>query len=382
METPPSRVLQCFQEGAENPKSAACQAAKAIGGSQQFYDWNGVNQGSANGNHRAVVPDGQLCSGGNSHFKGLDVARGDWPAATLVPDRNGNYEFSYVGTAPHATKSFEFYVTRDGYDPAKPLKWSDLESSPFCTTGNLPLQNGRYKMTCQLPKKTGKHVIYNIWQRSDSQEAFYACIDVNLKGGNVVSSWKEVGPVSAKQALTPQSKVTLRVFDKTDPNAYRDLESHSVTLVAGQTAAADWPYYLAGKVNVSSSLVQMGAIDANGNVQAARGADANKVFRRADAGDKIGFNVDIAVAPVPVDPPKPVEPPKPPADNGGSTGGVTTQYTYPQGLGGYVAGTAVKGTDGKAYACKPWPYTGWCNGSSMYYAPGTGLAWKEAWDLK
>lgn len=59
METPPSRVYGCFLEGPENPKSAACKAAVAAGGTQALYDWNGVNQGNANGNHQAVVPDGQ-----------------------------------------------------------------------------------------------------------------------------------------------------------------------------------------------------------------------------------------------------------------------------------------------------------------------------------
>ncbi len=38
-------------------------------------------------------------------------------------------------------------------------------------------------MNCPLPQgKTGKHVIYNVWQRSDSPEAFYACIDVSFSG--------------------------------------------------------------------------------------------------------------------------------------------------------------------------------------------------------
>ncbi len=43
----------------------------------------------------------------------------------------------------------------------------------------MTLDNGYYNMSCPLPQgKTGKHLIYNIWQRSDSQEAFYTCMDV------------------------------------------------------------------------------------------------------------------------------------------------------------------------------------------------------------
>ncbi len=180
IETPISRVYNCYLEGPENPQSAACQAVVAVGGKQPLYDWNAVNR-LAGGNHRAIIPDGQLCSAGNEKYKGLDLARDDWPTQTMTGDANGNYEFVYYATAPHSTAYFEFYVTKDGYDPLQPLKWSDLENEPFCRITSVTLQNGRYKMTCPLPQnKSGKHVIYNIWQRDDSDEAFYACSDVQF----------------------------------------------------------------------------------------------------------------------------------------------------------------------------------------------------------
>jgi len=36
---------------------------------------------------------------------------------------------------------------------------------------------------------------------------------------------------------------------------------------------------------------------------------------------------------------------------------------------------------GNAYECKPYPYTGWCNGAAWAYAPGTGTYWQDAWTL-
>lgn len=50
-EEPLSRVYGCYLEGPENPMSAACQDAVAIGGMQALYDWHEVNQSQANGNH-------------------------------------------------------------------------------------------------------------------------------------------------------------------------------------------------------------------------------------------------------------------------------------------------------------------------------------------
>jgi chitinase len=48
--------------------------------------------------------------------------------------------------------------------------------------------------------------------------------------------------------------------------------------------------------------------------------------------------------------------------------------------GGYVAGSRVKNA-GNQYECKPYPFTGWCNGAAWAYAPGTGAHWQDAWTL-
>ncbi len=33
------------------------------------------------------------------------------------------------------------------------------------------------------------------------------------------------------------------------------------------------------------------------------------------------------------------------------------------------------------YECKPYPFTGWCNGAAWAYAPGTVRYWQDAWIL-
>lgn len=174
MTDPVSRVAACYAEGPEAPKSAACKAAVAASGGQAFYDWNAVNIANAAGQSKSLIPDGQLCSAGNSKYKGLDLARADWPASPLAP---GAHTFRYKGTAPHKG-SFELYVTKDGYDPSKPLKWSDLEAAPFAKVTDPGMQNGDYVFSGTVPNKTGRHLIYSVWQRSDSPEAFYTCSDV------------------------------------------------------------------------------------------------------------------------------------------------------------------------------------------------------------
>ncbi|QNP62557.1 lytic polysaccharide monooxygenase auxiliary activity family 9 protein [Streptomyces genisteinicus] len=174
MTDPVSRISACFAEGPENPVSAACKALVAAGGPQPLYDWNEVNIANAAGNHRQLIPDGKLCSAGRDKYKGLDAARADWPSSAMSA---GNRTFTYKATAPHKG-TFSLYVTKEGYDPSKPLAWSDLEEKPFAEVTDPKLENGSYAFTGVVPNRTGRHLIYSIWQRSDSPEAFYTCSDV------------------------------------------------------------------------------------------------------------------------------------------------------------------------------------------------------------
>lgn len=47
---------------------------------------------------------------------------------------------------------------------------------------------------------------------------------------------------------------------------------------------------------------------------------------------------------------------------------------------GYVEGSQVK-NGSNIYQCRAWPNSGWCNGASWAYAPGTGTYWTDAWTL-
>ncbi|MEU0456187.1 lytic polysaccharide monooxygenase [Streptomyces sp. NPDC006129] len=179
MGDPVSRVSQCYAEGPESPKSAACGAAVAAGGTQALYDWNGIRIGDAAGRHRQLIPDGKLCSAGNEQFKGLDLARADWPATSV---KSGAHTFKYRVTAPHKG-TFTVYLTKPGYDPAQPLAWHDLDlEHPVATATDPAATGGFYTFSGRLPERSGKHLLYAVWQRSDSPEAFYSCSDVSFGG--------------------------------------------------------------------------------------------------------------------------------------------------------------------------------------------------------
>ena len=181
MGDPVSRVSQCYAENPESPKSVVCKAVVAAGGTQALYDWNGIRIGDANGQHQTLIPDGKLCSANNDEFKGLDLAREDWPATSVS---SGAYTFKYRVTAPHKG-TFKVYVTKAGYDPSRPLAWADLDlQNPVATATDPTASGGFYTFSGTLPQRSGKQLLYAIWQRSDSPEAFYSCSDITYGGSD------------------------------------------------------------------------------------------------------------------------------------------------------------------------------------------------------
>ncbi|MFJ2744105.1 lytic polysaccharide monooxygenase [Streptomyces sp. NPDC087440] len=232
MTDPVSRVSACYAEGPESPDSAACKAAVAASGVQAFYDWNAVNIANAAGNHKALIPDGKLCSAGNDKYKGLDLPRADWPSSKLSA---GKHTFRYKGTAPHKG-SFELYVTKDGYDPTKPLKWSDLEAKPFAKVTDPQMQGGDYVFDGTLPDKSGRHLVYSIWQRSDSPEAFYTCSDV-VFGKDTGGKGTDAGAPPAPTASAPSDKDIAAGADKSTVEHKGHGDNDHKTGAGAQTAA-------------------------------------------------------------------------------------------------------------------------------------------------
>ncbi|AXG82972.1 lytic polysaccharide monooxygenase [Streptomyces paludis] len=189
---PASRTFMCWRDGLTStgeikPINPACKAAVAESGTTPLYNWFSVLRSDGAGRTKGFIPDGQQCSGGNTTFSGYNAARNDWPLTHLTS--GASLDFSYNAWAAHPGW-FYVYVTKDGFDPTKTFTWDMLESSPFLTvdhpavTGQVGTVEGAYKWKGNLPSgKSGRHIIYMVWQRSDSNETFYSCSDVVFDGG-------------------------------------------------------------------------------------------------------------------------------------------------------------------------------------------------------
>jgi chitin-binding protein len=207
---PGARTFLCWKDGLSStgqilPNNPACTAAVNQGGANPLYNWFGVLRSDAAGRTTGFVPDGQLCSGGNTTYSAYNLARNDWPLTHLTA--GGNIEFRYSNWAHHPG-TFYFYVTRDSWSPTRALNWSDLETTPFLTVTNPPQRgavgtnDGHYYFSGNLPSgKSGRHIIYSRWVRSDSAENFFGCSDVTFDGGN--GQVTGIGPGQGTQSPDP-----------------------------------------------------------------------------------------------------------------------------------------------------------------------------------
>jgi chitin-binding protein len=200
-DNPISRGVACGLKLQQNAQNAACKAAIAASDGEAFKDWDNVRVPGVNGRDQEVIPDGQLCSGGIERFRGLDLARTDWPSTKLTS--GAPFTFTYRETIPHQG-SFTFFVTRDGYDPTKPLAWSDLENAPFLLAKDPKLVGDAYVMKGKLPAgKTGRHMIFTIWQNTSTPDTYYSCSDVVFSPPVA----QQTAPAAPPQVVAPAAPV-------------------------------------------------------------------------------------------------------------------------------------------------------------------------------
>ncbi|MFG1655304.1 lytic polysaccharide monooxygenase [Micromonospora chersina] len=195
--SPLSRAAACGPEGgrADTP---ACRAAIAAGAAVR--EWDNIRVAQIDGRDRERIPDGELCSGGLSAYRGLDLPRADWPATTLTA--GARHTFRYRTTIPHKG-TFRFYATTASYAPTRRLTWADLEEKPFLTVTDPPIRDGAYEMPGRLPTgRTGRHIIYTIWQNSNTQDTYYSCSDVVFRSpSGAAASTPRTRPAAAPRTV-------------------------------------------------------------------------------------------------------------------------------------------------------------------------------------
>lgn len=179
---PPSRNYGCWQRWGndfQNPAMAQqdpmCWQAWQTD-TNAMWNWNGLYRENVAGNHQAAVPDGQLCSAGRTQdgrYRAMDVP-GDWRAV----DKPRNFTVNVLDQALHGADYYRVYITRQGFNPlTQQLRWADLEL--VAQVGRTPPQSNT-AISVNAGNRTGRHIVYTIWQASHLDQSYYFCSDVRF----------------------------------------------------------------------------------------------------------------------------------------------------------------------------------------------------------
>ncbi|UZN03556.1 lytic polysaccharide monooxygenase [Cellulomonas sp. S1-8] len=181
---PPTRNYSCWERwGDDHQNPAMAQQDPMCWQAFQtnpntMWNWNGLYRENVGGRHEAVIPNGQLCSGGktqNGLYASLDTV-GNWTAKT-VPT---NFTLTLTDGAKHGADYLRIYVSKAGFNPTtEALGWDDLdlvkETGRYGTTG-------LYQTDVNLSGRSGRAVLFTIWQASHLDQPYYLCSDINIGG--------------------------------------------------------------------------------------------------------------------------------------------------------------------------------------------------------
>lgn len=114
----------------------------------------------------------------------MDVP-GNWRAANV----GRTFTVRLLDQASHGADYIRVYVTRQGYNPlTTALGWNHLEL--VAQVGNTPAsqwqkvttphQGVQINIPAAANGRSGRHVVYTIWQASHSDQSYYFCADVNI----------------------------------------------------------------------------------------------------------------------------------------------------------------------------------------------------------
>ncbi|MFD7483480.1 lytic polysaccharide monooxygenase auxiliary activity family 9 protein [Streptomyces mirabilis] len=271
---PVSRVVACSPEGGSNTGTAACRSAIAANGAP-FTAWDNLRVAGVGGRDRQVIPDGQLCSGGLPAYKGLNLARADWPSTRMTP--GATFTLSYSSTIPH-TGTFKLYLSKPGYDPTKPLKWSDLPTKPFATATDPALVNGAYRIKATLPSdRTGRQMLYTIWQNTSTSDTYYSCSDVVFPAA------------SGGGAAAPTTSSPARTTPTANRTAQRSQQPTATTVTPGDRSPSPAPETTAATTEVTAPDHLAPAADSSSG-------GSNTLPLVAGAGGAVAFLLTAGVA--------------------------------------------------------------------------------------
>lgn len=135
------------------------------------------------------ILDGEIASAGFGDARFMDEPGTHWRKHKVRPGQVLTVSWNY--SAPHLSRRWVYFITRNGWDPSQKLSRAQFEDTPFY----------KVELTAQpfyqhhealwppvptvhdviLPDREGYHVMLAIWEVANSGNAFYQVIDLDFQ---------------------------------------------------------------------------------------------------------------------------------------------------------------------------------------------------------
>lgn len=212
--------------------------------------------------------DGKIASA-NGAFPELDQQSATrWTKVSMSPGTN---TFTWHLSAPHATASWKYYITKQNWNPNAPLTRDSFDLTPFCSVSYGGTQPpGTYSDTCTVPNRTGYQVILAVWEIADTANAFYNVIDADFGGGgNPVDTTPPSAPANLAVSNVTSSGATLSWGAASDNVGVTGYKVYNGSTLITTTSASATSYNVTGLAANTSYTFTVKAVDAAGNTSAA-----------------------------------------------------------------------------------------------------------------
>ncbi|WP_193323367.1 lytic polysaccharide monooxygenase [Erwinia endophytica] len=219
----------------------------------------------------APPPDGKIASANQGNGEFLDEAGTHWQKHSVKSAEL--LKISWYYSAIHLTRRWNYFITREDWDPNLPLSRAQFEDQPFYkvelteqpfwSNGDAlrPPQPTEHEV--MLPQRSGYHVLLAVWEVADTGNAFYHVIDLDFVGSeNPDEPVVPVAPAGLRASEVTVNSITLTwnapAIAASSYRLYRDggLISQSAALTFTDSGLAENTVYSYAVSSVNAAGVE------------------------------------------------------------------------------------------------------------------------------
>jgi len=211
--------------------------------------------------------DGKIASAGGAFPKLDEQSATRWSKVNMS---SGSVTFHWTLTAAHSTSSWKYYITKTNWNPNAALTRDQFDLTPFCNVPYSGQPPYSYSNTCNVPARSGYHVILAVWEIADTGNAFYNVIDANFSGPSDTQA--PTAPANLTSPSKTATSVSLSWSASTDNVGVTGYRIYRGSTLAGTVSGSTLSYNVTGLTANTAYTFTVKAVDAAGNESAASNA--------------------------------------------------------------------------------------------------------------